>query len=125
MKNIFTQSQALAAGIRLEDLTKWTGFDLVLDFYRLQNAGELALPDIPAARLKEYSFFTSQLQQAKTAANQNPENWAQWTLPQYSLHQFAALFQIIHGFLQGPPNGDFMLNIHTGEITSLHKAVAH
>jgi 3',5'-cyclic AMP phosphodiesterase CpdA len=111
------QNQALAAGIRLDDLAKWTGFDLVLDFYRLQNAGELALPDIPAARLKEYGFFTSQLQQSEPV-RQN-QQWRQWTLPQYSRYQFAALFQIIQGFLQGPPNGDFMLNMKTGELRSL------
>ena len=111
------QNQALAAGIKLKDLAQWTGFDLVLDFYRLQNAGELALPDIPATRLKEYGFFTSQLQQSEPV-RQN-QQWSQWTLPQYSRYQFAALFQIIQGFLQGPPNGDFMLNMQTGELRSL------
>ncbi len=119
------QLQALAAETTLGDLTTWTGFDLVLDFYRLQNAGELALQDIPAAQLKQYGFFTSQLQQAKITANHNKADWPQWTLPQYSQHQFAALFQIIHGFLQGQPNSDFMLNMQTGEITALNKAQAH
>lgn len=110
---------ALAAGIKLEDLAKWTGFDLVLDFYRLQNAGELALPDIPPARLKEYGFFTATLQQSDAAAQ--VQDWTDWTLAQYSRYKFAALFQIIDGFLQGQPNGDFMLNTKTGELTSLKK----
>lgn len=115
------QSQAVAAGIKLEDLASWTGFDLVLDFYRLQNAGELALPDIPPARLKQYGFFTSVLQQGKTATDQN---WAQWTLPQYSQYKFAGMFQIIDGFLQGQPNADFMLNMQTGELSSLKNTQA-
>ncbi|CAI3795410.1 metallophosphoesterase family protein [Rheinheimera sp. MM224] len=110
---------ALTAGIRLEDLATWTGFDLVLDFYRLQNAGELALPDIPPARLKEYGFFTATLQQPDAAAQ--VQGWTDWTLAQYSRYKFAALFQIIDGFLQGQPNGDFMLNTKTGELTSLKK----
>ncbi|MBU0912236.1 MAG: metallophosphoesterase [Gammaproteobacteria bacterium] len=113
------QVQALAAGLKLEDLANWTGFDLVLDFYRLQNAGELALPDIPAARLKEYGFFTETLQQPDTATP--VQEWTKWTLPQYSRYKFAALFQIIDGFLQGQPNGDFLLNMQTGELSSLKK----
>jgi len=115
------QSQALAAGIKLDDLAKWTGFDLVLDYYRLQNAGELALPDIPAARLKEYGFFTATLQQPNAAPVQH---WTDWTLAQYSSYKFAALFQIIQGFLQGQPNGDFMLNMQTGELNSLNNSQA-
>jgi 3',5'-cyclic AMP phosphodiesterase CpdA len=115
------QTMALAAGLKLEDLASWTGFDLVLDFYRLQNAGELALPDIPPARLKQYGFFTSVLQQGKAATD---KNWAQWTLPQYSQYKFAGLFQIIDGFLQGQPNGDFMLNMQTGELSSLKNSQA-
>ena len=111
------KTQALAAGLKLEDLASWTGFDLVLDFYRLQNAGELALPDIPPARLKEYGFFTATLQRPDAAAQ--AQDWTSWTLPHYSRYKFAALFQIIDGFLHGQPNGDFMLNTKTGELTSL------
>ncbi len=117
------KTQASAAGIKLDDLAKWTGFDLVLDFYRLQNAGELALPDIPAARLKEYRFFTAVLQQSNQTTP--VQQWTNWTLPQYSQYKFAALFHIIDGFLQGQPNGDFMLNMQTGELTSLKKHQAH
>jgi len=116
------QAKALTAGLTLEDLASWTGFDLVLDFYRLQNAGELALADIPAARLKQYGFFTATLQQPGTAVPVQP--WTEWTLAQYSQYKFAALFQIIHGFLQGKPNGDFMLNMQTGELTSLKNSQA-
>lgn len=110
-------TMALVAGIKPEDLASWTGFDLVLDFYRLQNAGELALPDISKQRLKQYGFFTALLQQP--AAVVKVQDWAQWTLPQYCQYKFAGLFQIIDGFLKGQPNGDFMLNMHTGDLTSL------
>ncbi|MGY5796240.1 metallophosphoesterase family protein [Rheinheimera faecalis] len=116
------KNQAKAAGIKLDDLAKWTGFELVLDFYRLQNAGELALPDIPATRLKEYGFFTATLQQPDTAPQ--IQDWTKWTLPQYSRYKFAALFHIIDGFLQGQPNGDFMLNMQTGELSSLKNSQA-
>ncbi len=110
-------TMALVAGIKPEDLASWTGFDLVLDFYRLQNAGELALPDISKQRLKQYGFFTALLQQPAAAVK--VQDWTQWTLPQYCQYKFAGLFQIIDGFLKGQPNGDFMLNMHTGDLTSL------
>ncbi|MBY0417082.1 MAG: hypothetical protein K2W88_03315, partial [Pararheinheimera sp.] len=69
------------------------------------------------ARLKEYGFFTATLQQTDAAAQ--AQDWTSWTLPHYSRYKFAALFQIIDGFLHGQPNGDFMLNTKTGELTSL------
>ncbi len=112
-------AMAQAAGIQTKNLAQWTGFDLVLDFYRLQNAGELALPDIPAQRLKEYGFFTATLQHAETEGKN--QQWKQWTLPEYSQYKFGALFQIIDGFLNGQPNADFMLNLQTGEITRLQQ----
>lgn len=120
------KAQATSAGIKLDDLAKWTGSDLVLDFYRLQNAGELALADITAERLKEYGFFTSVLsaENSAQATTELDKNWTQWTLPQYCHYKFARLFQIIDGFLQGPPNGDFMLNMQTGQLTSMEKAQA-
>ncbi|WP_127021284.1 metallophosphoesterase family protein [Rheinheimera mangrovi] len=115
-------AQTSAAGLRLEDLASWTGFDLVFDFYRLQNAGELALPDITAQRLKQYGFFTSVWQQPATAAK--VQHWQNWTLTQYSQYQFSALFHIIDGFLRGQPNADFMLNMQTGELKALHNIQA-
>jgi 3',5'-cyclic AMP phosphodiesterase CpdA len=115
-------AQTSAAGLRLEDLASWTGFDLVFDFYRLQNAGELALPDITAQRLKQYGFFTSVWQQPATAAK--VQDWQSWTLTQYSQYQFSALFHIIDGFLRGQPNADFMLNMQTGELKALHNIQA-
>lgn len=118
------QNLALAAGLKLENLAQWTGFDLVLDFYRLQNAGQLALPDIPAQRLKEYSFFTATLQPVEQPA-QKSLPWTQWTLPYYCQHQFGALFQIINGFLTGQPNADFILNMQTGDITAFNESQAH
>ncbi|RVT45472.1 metallophosphoesterase [Rheinheimera sediminis] len=118
------QNLALAAGLKLENLAQWTGFDLVLDFYRLQNAGQLALPDIPAQRLKEYSFFTATLQPVEKPA-QKSLPWTQWTLPYYCQHQFGALFQIINGFLTGQPNADFILNMQTGDITAFNESQAH
>lgn len=110
-------TMALVAGIKPEDLASWTGFDLVLDFYRLQNAGELALPDIPKQRLQQYGFFTALLQQPAAAVK--VQDWTQWTLPQYCQYKFAGLFQIIDGFLKGQPNSDFILNMQTGDLTSL------
>ncbi|MDF3125922.1 metallophosphoesterase [Rheinheimera sp. 1928-s] len=115
-------TKAATAGLKLEDFTHWTGFDLVLDFYRLQNAGELALADISAQRLQHYGFFTALLQ--NVATKPQAQNWQNWTLPQYCQSKFSGLFQIIHGFLQGQPNGDFMLNIQTGELTSLNNTQA-
>src|SRR5690606_30976040 len=42
---------ATDAGFTLQQFAGWSGFDLALDFYRLRNAGSLALQDISPQRL--------------------------------------------------------------------------
>ena len=45
-------------------MEEWTGDDLLLDFYRLHYSGTLALPSIPAKRIKEYNILFHAAEQA-------------------------------------------------------------
>lgn len=40
-----------------EAMKTWTGFDMLLDLYRLRYASELALTDIPESRLRQYEYI--------------------------------------------------------------------
>lgn len=44
---------------------RWTGADLVLDFYRLHYSGQLALPLIPKERLKQYQELFEEIKRSE------------------------------------------------------------
>lgn len=48
-----------------EDLSGWTGFDLLLDLFRLRYASALALEDIPETRLRQYEIIFNAAENAK------------------------------------------------------------
>lgn len=51
-KELFTY-----AGISSPVLMDWTGFDMIVDFYKLRMGGELALSDIADERIAQYKLF--------------------------------------------------------------------
>lgn len=115
---------AAKANIDWAALAQWRGFDLALDFYRLQNAGALALPDLPTGRLQQYGFFSAQLATAAVATSKaGPvkvgQAWQQQSLQHYSQQQFGRMLTIIDAFLNYPANNDFQLDLTTGELTPL------
>ncbi|WP_416307242.1 metallophosphoesterase [Neptunicella sp. SCSIO 80796] len=105
----------------LQDLASWNGFDLAVDFYRLRNAGGLALSDIGQQRLEQYRFLTLLLAQLQSvsvlSAAENPAD--QQSLSRIIIQRFAPLFQILDGFKQGLPDTHFMLDLQVGKIKSL------
>ncbi|MGO4911021.1 metallophosphoesterase [Leeuwenhoekiella sp. W20_SRS_FM14] len=48
--------------ISQKDLSSWTGYDMIQDFYKLKNADRLALSDIGKSRFNEYLMVCEQLQ---------------------------------------------------------------
>lgn len=110
------KAQALAqkAGMKRQDFARWNGFDLAVDFYRLRNADELALADIPAERLRQYRLLTGTL-----AARLPP------VAPKVTQHsavedifrlRFGSLFAVIDKYLHGNPARNFHINLETGEM---------
>ncbi|MDP5043414.1 MAG: hypothetical protein NWQ06_00375 [Leeuwenhoekiella sp.] len=43
-------------------LARWTGYDMIQDFYKLKNADKLALSDIGKSRFNEYLMVCEHLQ---------------------------------------------------------------
>ncbi|MEX0770878.1 MAG: hypothetical protein WD035_09105, partial [Balneolaceae bacterium] len=105
------------AGIRLSDLNNWNGTDLSVDFYRLRNADELALRDIPGERIEQYSLIAEALSNAGNPSLGEP-------LDQAGFHEvfqnrFKTIFEVMQLFSQDLPSDNFVINLKTGEIQTL------
>jgi len=119
------KANALAARdhISLDDLAKWNGFDLAVDFYRLRNADELALQDISKARLAQYNLLTGSLAHELTA---QPEQINQdSSFEQVFRTRFGSIFNVLERFIQGNPSNKFLLDLNNGSISNLSPDVRH
>lgn len=89
----------------------WTGYDLLVDFYRFRSADELALVDVGTARAKQYKVL-SQLffeNHKEDASKEKP------------LQNQMRLFLIIFNkFMHEVPADHFSVDLKSGEIKSLN-----
>jgi len=94
--------------LKLNDFKKWTGLDLITDFYRIRSADQLALADISKERTKQYEFL------AKSFAENYSVNTVDITTKNLGL-----FFTILHKFLNGDPANHFSIDIITSKIRDL------
>jgi hypothetical protein len=94
-----------------EDFASWSGFDLALDFYRLRNAGSLALQDINPQRLAQYQLLT-RLLAAKAKTETGRDSVAR---------QFGGVFQLLQAFSHAESDRHFMLDLRNDSITDLSR----
>jgi hypothetical protein len=110
------KAQALAqrAGMNHQDFARWNGFELAVDFYRLRNADELALADIPADRLRQYQLLTGALASRLTPASLplSPHS----TFEDMFRLRFGSIFAVINTYLHGSPARNFHINLESGEM---------
>jgi 3',5'-cyclic AMP phosphodiesterase CpdA len=99
------------AGLVTEDFASWNGFALAVDFYRLRNAGQLALQDISPQRLAQYQLLT-RLLATKADTEAGSDSVAQ---------QFGGVFQLLQAFSHGESDRHFMLDLRNGSITDLSR----
>lgn len=89
----------------------WTGYDLLVDFYRFRSADELALVDVGIARAKQYKVL-SQLffeNHKEDASKEKP------------LQNQMRLFLIIFNkFMHEVPADHFSVDLKSGEVKSLN-----
>ncbi|WP_114393202.1 metallophosphoesterase family protein [Oleisolibacter albus] len=91
-------------------LDGWTGLDLALDFHRLANAGDLALPDVPAARLAAYRRLEQALDRTPPA---DP------ALAALLRERLARLLAVVDGLSQGAPSDHFRIDMTIGALEAL------
>lgn len=93
------------AEINLNDLHEWTGFDMIVDFYRLRSADQLAMKDITANRIKQYLLVLDNL-------SSNPKVNLQE-------EQLIAISHIFECFLNGAPANHFIIEQNIGTIINV------
>ena len=108
------------AKLELGDFASWQGFDVALDFYRLRNAGSLALADISDKRLQQYRFLAKQLaENTVKPATANAVTSVQSSLTAYASTQFGLLFDMLALYSKGASYDHFRIHLPTGELTPL------
>lgn len=97
--------------LHLSDFRKWNGFDLIVDFYRIRSADQLAIKDIGMDRIKQYTMI-SELFSAKKEIDPSIKSNA----IQQKLQLF---FIILKKFLNGAPADHFLIDFKLGTIQDL------
>ncbi|QOG00639.1 metallophosphoesterase [Flavobacterium sp. MDT1-60] len=95
--------------LKKEDFN-WTGYDLLVDFYRFRSADELALADVGTARAKQYKIL-SQLFFENHAADTSKEKPLQ--------NQMRLFLIIFNKFMHEVPADHFTVDLKTGAVTGL------
>ena len=94
--------------LKLNDFKRWTGPDLITDFYRIRSADQLALADISSDRIKQYQLLIRSF----------TENHAVTT--DVSSEKSLGLFlSILDKFLNGTPADHFSVDLNTGVVKDL------
>ncbi|UJH68576.1 metallophosphoesterase [Muricauda sp. SCSIO 65647] len=84
-----------------DQLLSWTGFDLMVDFYKIRNGDELALDDIGRDRLQKYLLVLNAFQSAEKEG------------PQKKIGEFATIFKKM---LKGTPSDHFRVDLEKGQV---------
>ncbi|SHM37396.1 metallophosphoesterase family protein [Flavobacterium saccharophilum] len=92
--------------LKKEDFN-WTGYDLLVDFYRFRSADELALVDVGTERVKQYKIL-SQLFFENHAADTSKEKPLQ--------NQMRLFLIIFNKFMHEVPADHFSVDLKTGDI---------
>lgn len=103
------EKDAEANGFQLGQFKNWGGFDLIYDFYGLQNADKLAINDMGLNKVKQYNLVKDSFLDSN---NQFPNN-------DLIKQNISELFNILHSFLNGAPVNHFSLDLQTGDIVNL------
>jgi len=104
------RAEKLLVDVELEmsDFEQWDGSILSTDFYRIRNAGELALRHIPSDRIEQYRIladtFSHQVDVGQTASTDN------------LLSQIEAVFTVLSLFTNRLPGDHGLIDLDTGEV---------
>lgn len=112
-------AQAAKAGLDWSALALWQGQELVLDLYRLQHAGALALADISPGRLAQYRFMAQMLAASEAPVRQPQPAVAPAaapTLSAYHRQKLTLLLEIVTTMADAPAYDNFRLDLSNGAV---------
>lgn len=100
-------------GLEISNFEQWDGRVLSTDFYRIRNAGELALRHIPADRIEQYELLGDGFSnQAAAGSPANSENL---------LSQIEAVFTVMSLFANRLPGDHALIDLDTGAVVPVEK----
>ncbi|MWB92763.1 metallophosphoesterase [Flavobacterium sp. GA093] len=102
-----------ATNLKQEDFKRWTGYDFLVDFYRLRSADELALVDIGTERTKQYQLLSTLFSEKNTSDQTSKEKPLQ--------HQLGLFLIIFNKFLHENPADHFSYNLQSGALKRLER----
>lgn len=114
------ESLARSKGFKPSDFSQWTGFEFAVDFYRIRNAGRLALKDISKSRLRQYQLLAVSLSELAKKVKA-PEQVVQETESKHQLaaalaHRFGPVLDIFLALQEGEPDDNFIIDWQSGEL---------
>jgi len=95
-------------GVEMGDFEQWDGAVLSTDFYRIRNAGELALRHIPADRIEQYELLGDAFSNQSAAGS--PAN------SKNLLSQIDAVFTVMSLFANRIPGDHAIINLENGDV---------
>ncbi|SMP12431.1 metallophosphoesterase family protein [Flavobacterium hercynium] len=100
--------------LKKEDFKNWTGYDLLVDFYRFRSADELALADVGTARAKQYKILSKLF--LENHPELNKDDVSKEKLLQNQMRLFLIIF---NKFMHEVPADHFSVDLKSGAIKSL------
>ncbi|MGH8085293.1 MAG: metallophosphoesterase [Lysobacter sp.] len=111
---------ARANGMQLEDLAQWQALEMVGDFVRLANAGDLALADISAERAAHYQLLARALQKTDASLLMHDERVSNAnTIGDVVQARFKPLMAIMLKLAAGAPSEHVRLDLGNNELIDL------
>lgn len=102
--------------IPLASLTGWSGWDVVVDFYRLKNADALAISEIRSVKLGQYNLLATRFKTYLSIVNKDgfpSNNYFNFVI------RVSNIFSILSGFTSAEPSVNFLLDLDTGDLKAL------
>jgi 3',5'-cyclic AMP phosphodiesterase CpdA len=107
------EKELIENNLKKEDFKQWTGYDFLVDFYRLRSADELALIDIGTERAKQYKLLSQLFFESHRDTNSQKEKPLQ--------NQIRLFLIIFNKFSYGDPANHFQINLKSGAIQKIEK----
>lgn len=101
----FNTDSLAKAGVNVQEFGNWKGFDFIYDIYRLHCADNLAFNDIGTQRLRQYKTIMEGLAQK-----------GHTTLMGINFGELASVY---HKLTNGAPADHFIVNVKTGQVTTI------
>ncbi len=95
------KEQLLNNDLTIDDFSNWTSFEMILDFYKLRSADELAISDVGIKRLTQYQLVCNQLNESQD------KNLVLWS-------------KIFQKTLKGQPSNHFKINLKSNKIETFN-----